>query len=76
MGRNKKANDVEILRQIALSPDPVVTATELSESLPYAKSGVLNRLRELDEKGYVDSRSVGARSKIWWLTDQGREQLR
>lgn len=75
MGRPKKQGDQQILRKIALSPDPVVTASELANQTDYTKDGVLGRLNELEKNGDVDSRKVGARAKIWWLTTQGRQKL-
>lgn len=75
MGRSKKIEDREILEQIALSPDPVVTAPELADRTDYKTDGVRNRLGDLEDKGWVKSRHVGARAIIWWLTPEGREQL-
>lgn len=75
MGRSKKADDEEILRAIATSPDPIVTAAELTERLPYKIDGMRVRLQELEEKGFVRSRDVGARATIWWITPEGRREL-
>ena len=74
VGRSKKATDVEILREIAVAPAPVVTASELAEVLPYSTDGVRLRLKELEEDGLVESREVGARAVVWWLTTDGKKQ--
>ena len=75
MGRSKKVGDIEVLKAIALSPDPVVTAPELAEKLGYSDDGVRNRLKDLEEDGFVKRRDVGSRATIWWITTQGRAEL-
>jgi len=76
MGRSKRLDDETILREIATHPDPVVTAPELSERLDYSADGIRKRLQDLEESGYVISRDVGARATVWWITTDGRQQLR
>ena len=76
MGRRKRVEDDEILQAIAVSPDPIVTASELSEHMDYTDDGVRNRLDDLEEQGLVMSRDVGSRAKVWWITTQGRQKLR
>ena len=75
MARTPKVGDVEILREIALSEHPVITAGDLADELDYSDDGVRNRLRDLRDKGYVNSLDVGARATVWWLTEVGRSQL-
>lgn len=67
--------DSELLRLIASAPDPVVTSTELAEALDMSQQGAYNRLRSLEEDGYVRSRKVGASARVWWITDVGRQKL-
>jgi len=76
MGRSKKIGDAEFLREIAASPDPFVTPSELAERMDYTADGARRRLSDLEDKGYVRSRNVGARAKVWWITDEGRDKLR
>lgn len=75
MGRRKRVEDDEILRAIAVSPDPIVTASELTERVDYSADGVRNRLEDLEEEGLVMSRDVGSRAKVWWITTHGRQRL-
>ena len=75
MGRSKRVEDVEILREIASHPDPVVTAPELAERLDYSADGIRNRLRDLEGDGLVMRREVGARATVWWITTDGRQEL-
>jgi len=77
MGRQKKLDGAEILKAIALSPDPVVTAPELAGQIEeYGEDGVRHRLKELRDRGLVNSRDVGARATVWWITPDGRAAIR
>jgi len=75
MGRSKRVEDTEILREIASHPDPVVTAPELADRLDYSADGIRNRLRTLEDDGLVMRREVGARATVWWITTAGRQKL-
>jgi predicted ArsR family transcriptional regulator len=75
MGRKKRVSDEDLLVAIATSPDPIVTAPELSNRVDYTEDGVRRRLDELESKGYVESRDVGARATIYWITPDGRRAL-
>lgn len=75
MARTPRVNDVDLLKQIVLYPDPVVTAAELSEHVDYSPDGVRRRLHDLEGKGFVKSRKVGANAVVWWPTEAGRRQL-
>jgi DNA-binding MarR family transcriptional regulator len=73
--RTPKHSDEELLMEIALAPDPFVTATELASRTDYSRDGALKRLEELEGKGWVRSRTVGANAVVWWLTTPGRDRL-
>ena len=75
MGRNKKVGEKEILEAIALSPDPIVTAAELAQSVDYSPDGMRNRLQELYDDGLVNKKDVGARATVWWISEDGRDRL-
>lgn len=74
-GRKPTVDDAEILREVALAPDPIVTAPELAERLEMTRQGVNHRLDQLVEKGYLEEREVGSRAVVYWLTDEGRETV-
>jgi len=75
-GRSEKMSDKDVLRLVALSPDPFVTASELVEDSEYeSRQGMSNRLNKLSEKGLLASRQVGSRSKVYWLTREGRRKV-
>jgi len=75
MPRSPRVSDEEILREIVLHPDPVVTARELSDHVDYTADGVRRRLHDMEDAGLVEKRTVGANAVIWWLTDEGRAKL-
>lgn len=74
-GPDPRVSKTEILREMRLSPDPVVTATEVAERTGYSGSSVNNKLDELVDEGFVKSKQAGARAVVYWLTDEGREEL-
>jgi len=74
MGRQKRVNDDEILRQMVLHPDPVITSKELSKRIDYSQDGARRRLHDLRDDGYVKSRTVGSNAVVWWVTEAGKRK--
>jgi len=74
-GPDERVSEEDILREIALSPDPVVTAAEIAERTDYTRSNVNYRLSNLVESGDVKRKEVGARAVVYWITDAGRKRL-
>jgi uncharacterized membrane protein len=73
-GRKPVVTDKQILRLFTEADDPVLSAPELADELPISKTGVYKRLRDLDERGLIDSKKFG-QGKAWWITDDGRSYL-
>ncbi|MFC7070596.1 MarR family transcriptional regulator [Halobaculum lipolyticum] len=73
-GRKRETSDSEILRAIALSPHPVVVASELSDDVGMSRQGVFSRLQDLEDSGLVRS-AMKASARVWWLTEDGRVYL-
>ena len=67
-------SDSQILELFVQHADPVVSAPELAEELPISKTGVYKRLRDLDDRGLVDSKKFG-QGRAWWITEAGQEFL-
>lgn len=65
----------EYLRVFALSNDPVLTAVEVGEMVGVSQQAAHSRLTSLERDGYVESKKVGGRARVYWLTDQGRDQI-
>ncbi|WP_432764870.1 MarR family transcriptional regulator [Halobaculum limi] len=73
-GRKRETTDDQILRAIALSPHPVVVASELGDELDMSRQGVFVRLQDLETEGLVRS-AKKASARVWWLTEEGRISL-
>ncbi|AQL43291.1 hypothetical protein BV210_11565 [Halorientalis sp. IM1011] len=73
-GRKPEVSDIEILRQFALSSDPVLGANELTETFDMSRQGIDYRLRQLAEDGLLESKII-SRDRVYWLTDDGRERI-
>jgi len=67
MPRPRTFMNEEIVQKMESHPRPFVTATELAEEFDVTNSQMGTRLRELEEDGQIESKSVGARAKVYWL---------
>ncbi|WP_440006214.1 PAS domain S-box protein [Halomicrococcus sp. SG-WS-1] len=53
------------------------TASEIADELECTRRTAYNKLDELDERGDVRSKKVGARSRVWWIeSDSSDRELR
>ena len=52
-----------------------VTASEVAEELGCTRRAALNKLDELAERGDINSKKVGARSRVWWPSDALNESF-
>lgn len=76
-GRPKTVPDEDILRQFRDAEAPFLFTTELAELIDMSQQGAYNRLQELEEAGYLKSKSMSPKSsRAWWLTTAGHELLR
>jgi len=74
-GRQPETSDNEILKAIALHPDPIVTASEIASRVDMTNAGVNQRMPDLVADGLVVRKEVGAHAVVYWLTDKGKQQL-
>jgi predicted transcriptional regulator len=65
-------SETQYLSAVARHPDPVVTTTEIAEELNLTQQAVYNAFQNLESEGLMQSKKVGSRSKVWWLSIQGR----
>ncbi|WP_132056794.1 hypothetical protein [Halorussus amylolyticus] len=58
-----------IIEIIAGRSDPYapLTATEVAESLGWARRTALNKLTELHDRHILSTKKVGGRARVWWL---------
>lgn len=68
-------DDIEFLRIFALSSDPVLTALEIANDLEMSQQGAYSRLRNFEADGLVNSKKVGAKARVFWLTDEGKNYV-
>jgi len=71
-GRNKSVSDARLLVEFVLNSDPAFFASEVAENVPITRVQVNSRLDELEDEGYVESKTASGR-RLWWLTDEGRQ---
>jgi len=69
-GRPRRVSNVEVLAVILDSADPFLFTTEIAEELDMSQQGVHKRLVQLEDGGYVRSKTKNSRA--WWLTPAGR----
>lgn len=67
-GPHPRVSDEEILSRLREAGTPVLSTADLAKSLPIARRTALNRLKQLRERGVVDSYTVGGRNTVWWAT--------
>lgn len=65
-GRPPSVSDEEILDVFREAADPVLTTSEVASKLPIERRGLLDRLKNLEADGRLQSKSVGGRSVVWW----------
>jgi len=75
VGATPEISDTELLREVYLSPDPIVTTSELADRTGYSRQAVNYRFQNLIEEGLLTSRDVGSRATVYWLTDAGERRL-
>jgi len=68
-GRKPRVTNEEILEVFRATDDPVLSTAEVAESLPIERRGVFNRLQQLEEDGLLESKEIGGRNRVWWVSD-------
>jgi len=72
---SKQVTDKEILHVFAVSPDPIVTAKELTYNLSITQQAINKRLKKLESEDKIASKKVGASAVVYWLTGKGKKEL-
>lgn len=71
VGRPRRVSDRELIHTVAdileETDEPVATTAEIEDRIPLSRRGLLRRLQELDDKGELASKQVGARGRVWWI---------
>lgn len=67
-GRKPRVTDDDLLGVFRETADPVLSTAEVADALPIKRRGTLNRLRDLEADGTLDSKQIGGRNTVWWLS--------
>jgi len=70
-----KMTDVELIEAVKNHQDRAVTAGELSEQFDMTRQGILSRLNELNDRGVITKKTVGAKAVVWWVSDNHTDEI-
>lgn len=73
-GRRPRVTDEEILAVLRNADDPVLSTAEIADRLPIERRSTLDRLRTLEERGLLLSKSIGGRNTVWWVSDEADDR--
>jgi len=78
-GRKPRVTDRDLLDVFRDAEDPVLSTAEVAGAVPIKRRGTLNRLRDLEDAGDLESKQIGGRNTVWWLaglmdTESGRSE--
>lgn len=71
----EQASDADVLKVFALTADPALSAPEVAERLDITQQAAHSRLSRMANDGLLRTKKIGARARIYWLTDKGRDHL-
>jgi predicted ArsR family transcriptional regulator len=66
MPRSVTVSDDRILSVLHKGDDPVRTVPKMAEEIDLSRDGLRRRLIDLEERGLVTSKTVGANAVVWW----------
>jgi len=67
-GRPPRESDETILAVLRSTEDPVLSTADIADKLTIKRRSTLNRLRDLETKELVESKQIGGRNTVWWLS--------
>lgn len=73
---SRESTDVKYLEALIGHPDPVMTSTEVADELDISQQAAYDKLKQLSDRDLVRSKKTGSRSRVWWVTTQGRDHYR
>lgn len=73
-GPDPSDRDVELLRYVALRPEPFATARDIEPETEVGYKQTHNRLDDLADADLLNATMVGT-TKVYWLSDAGRAAL-
>lgn len=73
-GRDRVIEDERILLEFILTDSPALFTSEIAENVSLTRQRLGDRLKELEELGYVKSKKASGR-RLWWITDEGSMEI-
>lgn len=73
-GPDRTASDEAILKAIHQIYGPAVGTSEIAEEVGVARQTADKHLRDMADRGLVNTRMVG-QVRVWWLSDTGEKQV-
>ena len=61
--------DDEIITVFRETDDPILTAGDVAEAVGVTRQAINFRLHRLNTQGRLETREVGSRARVWWLSD-------
>jgi predicted ArsR family transcriptional regulator len=74
-GRRPEVAVENVMKAIAMHPEPVVTASDIHEQIGLSKDGARERLKSLADDGYLGVKRPGSSALVFWMTDEGKRAL-
>jgi predicted ArsR family transcriptional regulator len=69
-----RVSDDEIISVFRDAEDPILTAGDVAEAVGVTPQAINSRLHRLNSEGRLETREVGARARVWWLSDSESEE--
>jgi GTP-sensing pleiotropic transcriptional regulator CodY len=66
--------DDEIISVFHEAEDPILTAGDVAEAVGVTRQSINSRLHRLNSEGRLETREVGSRARVWWLSDSESEE--
>jgi GTP-sensing pleiotropic transcriptional regulator CodY len=66
--------DDEIISVFHGAEDPILTAGDVAEAVGVTRQSINSRLHRLNSEGRLETREVGSRARVWWLSESESEE--
>lgn len=73
-GQQRKLTTDDVLNAMREREHEPVTAREIGRKFGVSHPTAAKRLKELVDEGLVETKKVGGRSRVYWLTEAGAEE--
>jgi len=76
LGRTPIMEDSDIIQFMRNDEQPALTAKEIAAHFDVSRSAVNKRLNDLEERGKVVKKQVGAAAVVWWPYRENVDEAR